>query len=346
MSDELTGELLAELREVRAELRALRGEPRRDYLFGSLWRDYAEAMKDRKWFVHSVSLMKPAVEAFGKSMVGTLRKADWYAFLDRYRQSETRDGKPPSVGTCNALLMRTKAMLNWGVHRELVSANPWRDVKKVPGQRARETEIPTEDLDAALGEGGLLACVFLVVYFEAGMRASEIRTMHWSDIDFRHRRIRVWSDRTKTREGRQVPLSETAAEWLEKLPRHVTSPYVFVNPKTASQENPDGKPYTKQHIWSLTQPILRCLKAAPGDGNVHAHDARHSLVSRLHRAGMSLFSAMKIVGHRSPATHWKYHHVSDVDRAEAKRILDGQRKGPRLAEQVREDKPGAVDVIR
>lgn len=310
--------LLGLLAEVKA-LRAPGAGP--DCTFGSLWATYAEEMKRRAWFVHSASMFKPVVSRFAGRKVSTLTKADWHEWIAFHRTQQTRDRKPPSIGTMNAELVRAKAMLNWGVEHEHIATNPWREIKRLPGQRARRTEIDAGELDKAIASGGAVACTFLMVYFEAGMRASEIRHMEWGEVDFRRMRITVPAERTKTHEPRTVPMSEILSEWLRRMPRHLKSPKVFANPKT-------GDAYTKQYLWVLTRPILDKLKAAPGDGNVHCHDARHSLVSRLARAGMNVFSAMKIAGHRSAFMHWRYHHLNDTDQARAKELLDGERRGP------------------
>lgn len=326
----LLAELLAEVRELRAAVRAgptAAPAPTSDLTFAELVAKYFKAHTGAKWYQHRQYAMKAMLAHFGHRLVTSLRRADWFEYRDEVRaKQKTRMKGYPSIGQLNQEFAYMRIVMRWGVATERIAANPFDGVKKLKGTRSRETEIAPAALDAALDAAGtLLSSVYLIVCIETGMRASEVRLMEWPDIDEERRRIMIPWDRTKGAEGREVPVTEACWAALDRLPRNLTSPKVFVNPNT-------GDAYSKQHIWKLCRAVLDHLQAAPGDVRVRTHDARHSLVSRLVRAGMSTFGSMKIVGHKSASQHWRYTHINDSDRARAKELLDADRKAPRRSD--------------
>jgi len=113
-------------------------------------------------------------------------------------------------------------------------------------------------------------------------------------------------------------MSDYCKQLLDEYPPVVGSSFVFANPETKL-------PYSAAYLGRLSRPFLDRLKAAPGDRRVVTHDSRHSLVSRLARGGLGAMPAMKIVGHKTAAMHWRYMHVSEEDTATARRILDRKR---------------------
>lgn len=258
------------------------------------------------------------LERFGERRCSELRKADYLAFRD----DRAADGM--AVGTLNQELTIVLAMFRWGVAAELVAANPFEGVRKLKGQRARETVIAPEAHAAAFADAPLLVRAYATACYETGARSGcEVLRIERAHIDEARGSIHFPRENTKgKRVARDVPMSDYLRDMLRALPVIVGNPYVFANPGTRGT-------YTARHLCRLCRPYLDRLEAAPGDGKVRNHDGRHSLVSRLVEGGVHPFASMKIVGHSSASMHWRYTHLSDGDRAKAKALLDGARKSSR-----------------
>lgn len=66
----------------------------------------------------------------------------------------------------------------------------------------------------------------IVVYaLNPGMWKGELLGLRWSDVNLKERRITIRG--SKTNELRTVPINETLLQELKKLPRHLSSDFVF-----------------------------------------------------------------------------------------------------------------------
>ncbi len=262
------------------------------------------------------------IEHFGDRDVSSLRRSDWLEYREKRQETNTRFDRPPKISTLNTELAQTHAMMRWAVSNEIIESNPFEGMKKLKGQRARETEIDPIELDAALVDAPVLVRVFQIACIETGMRnGSEVRRMQWTHVDWVRARIQIPAENSKTKKAREVPLTDYLKRALESMPRVLGSRFVFANPATRD-------PYSRGYLHSLSRRYLNRLTPAPGDERVVTHDGRHGYVSRLGRLGMSTFAAMKIAGHASAHMHFRYSHLNEDDRARAKKLLDGDRKSP------------------
>ena len=263
--------------------------------------------------------VRPFLAAFGERMVSTLRRAEYVEWRDEDR-AKPKTGKPPKVGTLNQGLRQTLAMFRWAVGAELITENPLDGVAFLKGQRPRETEIDPDEDARAFVDAPLLVRAFQAVCDETGARnGCEVRMLERAHIDKARCMIRFWRTNTKGKVmTRDVPVTRELIGLLDELPVVVGSPFIFANPLTR-------RPYCREHMMKISRPFLRRLTAAPGDERVTTHDRRHTRVSRLARGGMNAMASMKLIGHKTPAMHWRYLHVSDADRTKMKDILEQER---------------------
>jgi integrase len=263
----------------------------------------------------------PFLRHFGDRTVASSRKVDLLHWRDEIRAVEvTCFKRPPSVGTLNQELLQAQAMMRWAVANEVIDANPFEGIVKLKGQRPRETGIdPAEDEQAFAG-APLLVRAFQAVCADTGARnGCEVRLLERRHVDRATSLLRFPRANTKGQVmTRDVPISAHTLALLDELPAVVGTVYVFANPRTK-------RPYSRVHLTRLCRPYLDRLTPAPGDGRVVTHDRRHTRVSRMARDGMNPMASMKLIGHKTPAMHWRYLHVSDADRARMKAALDRER---------------------
>ena len=111
-----------------------------------------------------------------------------------------------------------------------------------------------------------------------------------------------------------MDLSDTLFETLRLIPRHISSPYVFTNPKT-------GTKYTNAFNNNGWQALLR----RTGIESLRFHDLRHTFASRLAQAGVPLLAIMELMGHASITMTMRYAHLAPSNRRAAVLALDGKR---------------------
>lgn len=300
-----------------------------DLTVHALWDLYYPTFEAETWATTVLGLMKAPLAHFRDRKVTELRRADWTFYRDQVcKQRITRLGAPPSVKTRNMELERMNSMLNWAVDQEMVDVNPLARVKKEANRPARETVIGDADLELLLSKSSPLLRAFILVAIDSGMRKSEVRGLKWNQIEASGR-VRVSWTKAKTKRSRSVRLSDRALDAIDELPRSAFCQYVFANSDT-------GLPYSKNRLWELFRSACADakLEAAPGDGNVHYHDTRHTAVTKTIQNGTPMVVAMRAAGHVTLQQASRYMHVDETDLDLMKERNDAAiAAGPRRAPQ-------------
>lgn len=181
-----------------------------------------------------------------------------------------------------------------------VSRNPTLGIRRPPINNARErflTPAEAQRLRKAVGESRNTQLPFIVgLLLLTGARVSELLRAEWRHIDLDRK---AWLIPTsKTGKSRHVPLSQSAIDILETVPRFADCPYVLPNPATR-------KPFTEiKHAWQWAR--KRALLP-----DLRIHDLRHSAASFMINAGVDLFAVGKVLGHASYQSSSRYSHLAN-----------------------------------
>ena len=184
------------------------------------------------------------------------------------------------------------ARKEWGMES---LGNPVEMVRKpkLPQGRTRRLVDGEEArlLEAAKAYGGEIQ--HLIPWaIETAMRRGEIAAMRWEHLDKKARVLLI--PETKTGTPRRVPLSSSALQVLEALPRQI-----------------DGR------VWSLradsiSQAFERVCKAAGIEG-LTFHDLRHEATSRLFEKDLNPMQVAAITGHKTLQMLKRYTHLRAED---------------------------------
>jgi len=127
-------------------------------------------------------------------------------------------------GTRAAYLRALGAFFQWAKKRKHMSENPARAIDKPREDRKAVTYLPVKDAEKLLrvaSESHPAIVPYLAIGMFAGLRPSEIhghKTEHgpldWRKIDLARKIITVDAKQTKTRDGRQVEMSDNLIKWL------------------------------------------------------------------------------------------------------------------------------------
>ena len=125
----------------------------------------------------------------------------------------------------------------------------------------------------------------VLMAIETAMRRGELLGLEWAEINLVNRTAHL--PLTKNGSGRTVPLSTTAVETLESLPRDITGK-VFPISKTALRG-----------LWR------RACKWA-GIEDLHFHDFRHEATSGFFEKGLNVMEVAAITGHKDVRMMQRY----------------------------------------
>jgi integrase len=223
--------------------------------------------------------------------------------IERYKRVRREQGR--SEVTINRELaflknLFTKAMV-WGKAAE----NPVKQVRLFKEDNAR-TRFLTEDEEAKL----LAHCnaqlkPLVVTALHTGFRKSELLSLRWENIDFRHHLIKVEAAYTKTREARGLPMTETLTATLKQL-------------KIRATTEPTASVFGYRQMTKTFAPAVQ----RAGIANFTFHDLRHTFASRLVMAGVDLATVKELMGHRHITMTLRYAHLAPGHKRLAIAVLD------------------------
>jgi len=176
--------------------------------------------------------------------------------------------------------------------------NPVRGIPRFKFDNARKRYLSAEEAErlvrcADQSINPLLGAIVRLLML-TGARKSELLQARWEHVDL-ERRSWLIPD-SKTGKARHVPLSESAVQVFERIPR-LSAP-VFANPRT-------GSAYTCiKHPWETARRKARL-------GDLHIHDLRHSAASFMINAGVDLFAVGRVLGHADHQSTMRYAHLAD-----------------------------------
>jgi len=156
----------------------------------------------------------------------------------------------------------------------------------------------------------------VIIALNTGMREGEILAMEKGWVDIKTGIISVpRSAQKRKRKDKRVPVNSDIKSIVgELLKRNKDSKYLFVNPRT-------GTKYTKVYnAWS-TVLIKAGLEGTPGVDKIRIHDLRHTVATKLARAGKDAKFIAQMLGHRDVKTTYRYIHHDDEDLKEGAEIL-------------------------
>ncbi len=207
-----------------------------------------------------------------------------------------------SNANANKHLVALKSVFEQAVNDGLLGRNPCRGVKFLPVKKFVKYVPPIEDIEKVLALAGDLDRTYLITIWQLAGRVREINNLTWEDVDFRRRKVRLW---TRKKSGanltsRLVDMNEKASNALKfaQWHRDKHSPYVFTNPLMAKKypANPEKWKYDYRDKFFDNL----CRKAGVQEMGYHA--LRHQKASELADRGESLPYIRDFLGHEDIST--------------------------------------------
>lgn len=188
----------------------------------------------------------------------------------------------------------------------LAAGQTYQNVKRRNGNTHRQR----------LGPKGVMMPTLIRLALLTGLRAEELTSLRWRQIDFRERTITVGKAKTRAGSGRIVPLGIEA--WLT-VEAHLSwwahrfgeaHPDLCVFPWGSPQPSDPTRPITTlKHAWESVrvEAGIAC----------RWHDLRHSFCTRLAEKGVPESTMLALMGHMSRAMLERYSHIRMAAKREA-----------------------------
>jgi len=142
----------------------------------------------------------------------------------------------------------------------------------------------------------------IIFALNTGLRAGEIFSLRWENIDFENRVIYIESTSTKTKKTYKVPMNETVYKLLKKLEKEKKEHgYVFTNRL--------GLPYKYEDRTYLKVFKNACKRA--GIENFRFHDLRHTFASWIAMKSKDIYAVQKLLNHSSLQMTKRYAHLTE-----------------------------------
>ena len=199
-----------------------------------------------------------------------------------------------SAGTVIRELAYLSSIINharreWGINID----NPIRMVRKPQSPQGRDRILSTSERQALLvavkpaGRRNVWLEPVVKFALETAMRRGELLSLRWNNIDLNRRTALL--ETTKNGERRLVPLSSSAIDTLNKLPRHIGGEVFPVS------------------ACALAAMFNRAVVRA-GISNFRFHDLRHTAITELAKKLPNLVELSAVSGHKSLKMLQRYYH--------------------------------------
>jgi len=230
--------------------------------------------------------------------------------IEKFRKSRLNAGNTKS--TCNRYMALLKRMFNLAIDEGYLENNPVKKIKFYPENPARERVLTVKEERRLMKASSEHLKSVLIVALNSGMRASEILSLQWNQVDFGAKKIRV--EKTKSGKTRFININTPLLEELLKLrERNGQSPFVFPNSET-------GRP-----LNSVKKAFKGACRRA-GIKGLRLHDLRHTFASRLIERGVDIETLRSLLGHYSILITQRYTHSDDERKQKAVELLSKKPK--------------------
>jgi integrase len=263
---------------------------------------YSKARK-RTW-EGDVGKVRTMLEFFGDVQLSSFTPALAQKFLSHWQHRERKINRPLSEATLNSYIACLNTLMNQAVYNGFIDRNPIKGFKKYTLDNQRTRTLKPEEYEALLSHCSAHLKPIVEVAYKVGMRRGEILGLRWGQVVFEDNGrgyIKLGSEDTKTKTGREVPLDASLVSLLKGL-RGPGADYVFTY---------GGKP-----IQEIRTTFKRACRRA-GIKDFRFHDLRHCAITNMRKAGVDDATIMAISGHKTAHMFRRYNHIDMGDKQKA-----------------------------
>jgi len=288
---------------------------------------YAKVRNKKRAWERKLTSLKPLTRYMGRMELEAITPAH----LHKYVKWRNRAGV--SDATINRDLTIVKHMLNYARECGLIQSNPVANFKNLKEERKERPRFTEQQIQKVIGAVKPDCRSLFIFVRETGCRREEALSLqHWQvQADAQ---LVVFTNNTKSRKYRYVPLTARALEAIQTLPKLNSCPYVFYNPKTKDR-------------WKECRKAWEKARESVGFPQLQVKDLRRHYAIHLAENGADMHDIQQVLGHASVATTEEhYAHFSPRHSArKVLRILEGGNKTETSAEMKNHGESNLVEVV-
>jgi len=212
-------------------------------------------------------------------------------------------------------LSTLRSFFRYALREKLLVENPLDEIESPKREKKLPVSIGYEQVEHLFNQPdltsylGLRDRAILELFYSSGLRLSEVAGLNRSAFRSSEHLLTISG---KGKKQRLVPITETAAKWIEKylhhLERHLdTKEHRAEADPQAIFLNKWGKRLTPR---SIDRNFAAYLKASGLSERITPHAIRHTIATHWLEKGMDLKTIQMLLGHSSLATTTIYTHVS------------------------------------
>ena len=223
--------------------------------------------------------------------------------IETYRQHRLseRNGRRKATtakSTVNREVRILNHALNLAVEFEFLHRNPAKGIRMLREQNQRERILEPEEYHLLLKHSFDFPHLrdVIIVAVNTGMRQQEILGLTHGELDWQGKVIRISGARTKSGEGRTIPMFPPVQEALKRQPRGLRTDRVFL--------------YRGRPLKSVKTSFAKTCRLAGVQG-FWFHDLRRTFITWMAREGKSERLIMAITGHKTRSAFDRYRRIRE-----------------------------------
>lgn len=197
--------------------------------FNSFIEIYAKK-KTKDWHRTDARLRGTLVKKYGTLDIREITRKDINILLDDI----IARGAPIQANRVHA---GASKFFKWCVEREYIESSPALHISKPAPENPRDRVLNDDELKKIWAETEKMSYPFGPLFqllILTGQRRSEVSDMRWSEISFKDKTWTIPKERSKNGCAHIVPLSATAIDILQRIPRYLHSDFVFTTTRKTS----------------------------------------------------------------------------------------------------------------
>ena len=230
-------------------------------------------------------------EVFGETVTGDIKPID----LEEYQDKREEQGAAPA--TIDMEVSSAKTMVTKAFDNDMIGGRVLKSFRKVKkklrkGENARKRIMGIDEYLLILDRASTHLKPIVIMAFNTGMRAGELRHLKWSYIELKQSFIRLPKEVTKENKEKKIPINEHVKKALKDIPRHLNHEFVFTF---------RGEPYIARNgfksAFAATCSRAGVIYGRYTKGGLIFHDIRRTVKTNMVGAGVDKVYRDVILGH-------------------------------------------------
>lgn len=177
---------------------------------------------------------------------------------------------------------------------------------------------------------------YLCIALATGMRAGEVASLRWSNVDLDSSVLTVGRAKTNAGTGRQIPINadlrtalEEHAAWYRRKVGEIRPEWYVFPGRSGRPTKAEQRPLDPSKPIGDISTAWDALRERTGV-QCRLHDLRHTTATKMAEAGVPESTMLAIMGHMSRAMLERYSHIRMAAKRDAVKSLELPKLGPRL----------------